>query len=88
MDRIEYKWGRDVGRGNQVRIRMKVMPFWLLTTGWLVRWVRRRGVVVWVAWIACMDGLEAAMNIIKYEQGMGIRWGDWVRMWTKMQSDG
>ena len=73
MDRIEYKWGRDVGRGNQVRIRMKVMPFWLLTTGWLVRWVRRRGVVVWVAWIACMDGLEAAMDRIKYEQGRGVR---------------
>ena len=28
--------------------------------------------MVWVAWIACMDGLEAAMDRIKYEWGRGV----------------
>ena len=50
MDRIKYEQGRGVRRGDQVGIWMKVMPFWLVTIGWLVRQVRRRGVVVWVVW--------------------------------------
>ena len=41
-----------------------------------------------VAWRACIDGLEATMDIIKYERGMGIRRGDQVRMWMKVQLDG
>ena len=83
MDRIKYEQGRGVRRGDQVGIWMKVMPFWLVTIGWLVRQVRRRGVVVWVVWRACMDGLEPTMDRIKYEQRRGVREGDQVRMWTK-----
>ena len=77
MDGIKYEWGR----GDQVRIW--TMPFWLVTVRWLVRQVRRRGVVVWVAWRACMDRLEPAMDGFKYEQGRGVRRSDHVRMWTK-----
>ena len=83
MGRIKYEWGRGAGRGDQVRIWMKVMLFWLATIGWLLRQVRRRGVMVWVAWRACMDGSEAAMDRIKYEQGRGARRGDQGRMWMK-----
>ena len=47
MERIKYEWERDVGRDDQARIWMKVMPFWWAIIGWLVRWARR-GVVVCV----------------------------------------
>ena len=33
----------------------------------------------WVTWRACMDGLEAAMDRIGYEQERGVERGDQVR---------
>ena len=42
MDRIKYEQERGARRGDQVKMWMKVMA----PIGWLVRWARRRGVVV------------------------------------------
>ena len=47
MDRIGYEWERCVGRGDQIRIWTKAMPYWWAIIGWLVRRARR-GVVVCV----------------------------------------
>ena len=47
MDRIGYERERGIGRGDQVRIWTKVMPYWWAIIGWLVRRARR-GVVVCV----------------------------------------
>ena len=55
----------------------------MVTIGWLVRWARRRGVMVRVAWRAYMPKLEAAMDRNKYKHGMGVRRGGQVRMWMK-----
>ena len=55
MDRIGYEWERGIGRGDQVRIWMKAMPYWWAIIGWLVRWARK-GVVVCVVEQAEMVG--------------------------------
>ena len=47
MDRIGYQWERGVGRGDQIRIWAKVMPYYWAIIRWLVRQARR-GVVVCV----------------------------------------
>ena len=47
MERAKYEWERGVGRGDQVRIWTKAMPYWWAIIGWLVRRARR-GVVVCV----------------------------------------
>ena len=47
MERVKYERERGVGRGDQVRFWMKVMPYWWAIIGWLVRRARR-GVVVCV----------------------------------------
>ena len=47
MDRIGYERERGVGRGDQIRIWTKAMPYWWAIIGWLVRQARR-GVVVCV----------------------------------------
>ena len=47
MESIKYERERGVGRGDQVRIWTKAMPFWWAIIGWLVRRARR-GVVVCV----------------------------------------
>ena len=108
MNRIGYEWERGVEKGDQVRIRMKAMPFWWVIIGWLVRQARR-GVMVcvvervetvgeggtiilshlktyssqmenegqqgWITQRVCMDGLEAAMDRIGYEQERGVERG-------------
>ena len=47
MESIKYKWERGIGRGDQIRIWTKAMPFWWAIIGWPVRRARR-GVVVCV----------------------------------------
>ena len=47
MERVKYERERGIGRGDQVRIWTKAMPYWWAIIGWLVRWARR-GVVVCV----------------------------------------
>ena len=47
MERVKYEWERGIGRGDQVRIWTKAMPYWWAIIGWLVRRARR-GVVVCV----------------------------------------
>ena len=47
MDRIGYEQERGVGRGDQIRIWTKAMPYWWAIIRWLVRRARR-GVVVCV----------------------------------------
>ena len=71
MGRIKYEWGRGARRGDQVKIWTKVMLFWLATIGWLVRQVRRRGVVVWVAWRVCMDG-GTELAALSLPQGLSL----------------
>ena len=55
MERVKYEWERGIGRGDQVRIWMKAMPYWWAIIGWLVRWARK-GVVVCVIEHAEMVG--------------------------------
>ena len=47
MERVKYERERGIGRGDQVRIWTKAMPYWWAIIGWLVRRARR-GVVVCV----------------------------------------
>ena len=55
MERVKYEQERGIGRGDQVRIWTKVMPFWWAIVRWLVRWARR-GVVLCVIEHAEMVG--------------------------------
>ena len=47
MERVKYERERGIGRGDQVRIWTKAMPYWWAIIGWLVTQARR-GVVVCV----------------------------------------
>ena len=61
MERVKYERERGIGRGDQVRIWMKAMPYWWAIIGWLVRRARR-GVVVCV--VECAETVGEGGTVI------------------------